>query len=139
MVGIGGKSMSGIIQLNILQFSLIYLLLIVVLALMKRAKINQTKLLLLGTVRMTVQLVLAGFILTYIFANPHPLFTIAYIAAMVIFSIARILNRNKWLNKSFKIAVSLSLTPVSYTHLRAHETRHDLVCRLLLEKKKQTK
>src|SRR5450759_5435816 len=25
-------------------------------------------------------------------------------------------------------------TSVSYTHLRAHETRHDLVCRLLLEK-----
>ncbi|CUX69123.1 hypothetical protein BN3590_03586 [Clostridium sp. C105KSO15] len=28
---------------------------------------------------------------------------------------------------------------VSYTHLRAHETRHDLVCRLLLEKKKNKK
>src|SRR5450756_2833696 len=28
------------------------------------------------------------------------------------------------------------LYAVSYTHLRAHETRHDLVCRLLLEKKK---
>src|SRR5450756_2190444 len=27
---------------------------------------------------------------------------------------------------------------VSYTHLRAHETRHDIVCRLLLEKKKKT-
>ena len=26
---------------------------------------------------------------------------------------------------------------VSYTHLRAHETEADLVCRLLLEKKKQ--
>ena len=26
-------------------------------------------------------------------------------------------------------------TPVSYTHLRAHETVLDLVCRLLLEKK----
>ena len=25
---------------------------------------------------------------------------------------------------------------VSYTHIRAHETRHDLVCRPLLEKKK---
>src|SRR5450759_3817656 len=25
-----------------------------------------------------------------------------------------------------------SRRPVSYTHLRAHETRHDLVCRLLL-------
>src|SRR5450756_2029063 len=29
------------------------------------------------------------------------------------------------------------IVPVSYTHLRAHETRHDLVCRLLLEKKKK--
>src|SRR5665648_1125583 len=28
---------------------------------------------------------------------------------------------------------------VSYTHLRAHETRHDLVCRLLLEKKNKNK
>ena len=28
-------------------------------------------------------------------------------------------------------------TPVSYTHLRAHETGRNLVCRLLLEKKKK--
>src|SRR5450756_1476244 len=32
---------------------------------------------------------------------------------------------------------SQAIRPVSYTHLRAHETRHDLVCRLLLEKKKK--
>src|SRR5450756_2818244 len=32
-----------------------------------------------------------------------------------------------------------SVGSVSYTHLRAHETRHDLVCRLLLEKKKKKK
>ena len=31
---------------------------------------------------------------------------------------------------------SSSLDPVSYTHLRAHETGRNLVCRLLLEKKK---
>ena len=30
---------------------------------------------------------------------------------------------------------SISVATVSYTHLRAHETRHDIVCRLLLEKK----
>ena len=29
--------------------------------------------------------------------------------------------------------------PVSYTHLRAHETGRNLVCRLLLEKKKNRK
>ena len=31
-----------------------------------------------------------------------------------------------------------SADPVSYTHLRAHETVLDLVCRLLLEKKNNT-
>src|SRR5450756_1781310 len=36
-------------------------------------------------------------------------------------------------------SVSCIYGPVSYTHLRAHETRHDLVCRLLLEKKKKKK
>ncbi|WP_460366273.1 hypothetical protein, partial [Staphylococcus aureus] len=30
---------------------------------------------------------------------------------------------------------SAATRPVSYTHLRAHETLSDLVCRLLLEKK----
>src|SRR5450756_2835788 len=38
----------------------------------------------------------------------------------------------KPLNKTRRI-----FGPVSYTHIRAHETRHDLVCRLLLEKKKK--
>src|SRR5665648_1252555 len=33
------------------------------------------------------------------------------------------------------IPMAYAMEPVSYTHLRAHETRHDLVCRLLLEKK----
>eukprot|EP00658_Telonema_sp_P-2_P079539 TRINITY_DN7710_c0_g1_i1.p5 TRINITY_DN7710_c0_g1~~TRINITY_DN7710_c0_g1_i1.p5 ORF type:complete len:134 (+),score=31.24 TRINITY_DN7710_c0_g1_i1:1315-1716(+) len=32
-----------------------------------------------------------------------------------------------------------ALIPVSYTHLRAHETPEHLVCRLLLEKKKKKK
>ena len=31
------------------------------------------------------------------------------------------------------------VTSVSYTHLRAHETGRNLVCRLLLEKKKNKK
>ena len=39
--------------------------------------------------------------------------------------------------KSF-IKKSTVYEPVSYTHLRAHETVLDLVCRLLLEKKKYT-
>ena len=40
-------------------------------------------------------------------------------------------------NVAHDMKVSGTIISVSYTHLRAHETRHDLVCRLLLEKKKK--
>ena len=36
----------------------------------------------------------------------------------------------------FEAAGAHGIQPVSYTHLRAHETVLDIVCRLLLEKKK---
>ena len=101
--------MQGAVQLNILQFSLVYLLLIIVLAIMKKSKINQTKFLIVASLRMTVQLVLAGLILTYIFKNPHPAFVVLYIIAMVAFSIKRVLNKNKGLNFKFKLTVSISL------------------------------
>src|SRR5450759_4364051 len=42
------------------------------------------------------------------------------------------------LARSFTVNLAIAwdvVRSVSYTHLRAHETRHDLVCRLLLEKK----
>ena len=42
------------------------------------------------------------------------------------------------LNGKFFSSVALGAESVSYTHLRAHETVLDLVCRLLLEKKKIT-
>src|SRR5660397_271731 len=38
-----------------------------------------------------------------------------------------------------KCAHRQGFSPVSYTHLRAHETKANLVCRLLLEKKKKKK
>src|SRR5665648_890167 len=37
------------------------------------------------------------------------------------------------MDETSSITGTQELAPVSYTHLRAHETRHDLVCRLLLE------
>ena len=37
--------------------------------------------------------------------------------------------------KAFNNFTKHRIIPVSYTHLRAHETVLDLVCRLLLEKK----
>ena len=92
-----------------MQFLLIYLLLLVVLAIMKKCKINQTKLLVVASMRMTAQLVLAGFVLTYIFKNPHPPFTVGYLVLMSGFSVYTVLSRNKDLNRRFKGVVALSL------------------------------
>ena len=39
------------------------------------------------------------------------------------------------LERSYTKEEIMTMYPVSYTHLRAHETEADLVCRLLLEKK----
>src|SRR5664280_1548797 len=41
--------------------------------------------------------------------------------------------------RSRPVAGEVGVQPVSYTHLRAHETVLELVCRLLLEKKKKQK
>lgn len=101
--------MNSIIKLDILHFSLIYLLLLIILAIMKKSKINQTKLLLVASFRMTIQLILAGLILTYIFDNPHPIFVIIYLVAMIAFSVHRVLSKNKGINKKFKLSITLSL------------------------------
>src|SRR5450756_665793 len=47
-----------------------------------------------------------------------------------------IVNVFDWGIEDSTYYIVMEYVPVSYTHLRAHETRHDLVCRLLLEKKK---
>src|SRR5665648_1184506 len=49
------------------------------------------------------------------------------------------LRPNNFFHRKFGCDRRGTWIPVSYTHLRAHETRHDLVCRLLLEKKKNNK
>ncbi len=106
--------MNGVIALNLWQFALIYLLLIVVLIVMKKCAINQTKLLVIASIRMTVQLALAGLVLTYIFSNPHPLFTVTYLILMSGFSVYTVLSRNKSLNKRFKVVVALSLAGTGF-------------------------
>ena len=47
-------------------------------------------------------------------------------------------NTYLWSDNSTAQTLSVTVAAVSYTHLRAHETVLDLVCRLLLEKKKNT-
>lgn len=100
---------NGVIQIQIFNFALIYLLLLVVLFIMRKAKINEAKLLFTASLKMSVQLFLSGLLLTYIFKNPHPLFVVAYLSSMVLFSVKRIYKRNPTLNVGFKRIIILCL------------------------------
>ena len=102
--------MNQVVELQIWQFLLVYLLLIIVILIMRKCKIDHTKLLIVASIKMTVQLVLAGFILTYIFKNPNGVFTITYLIAMIVFCIHRVLTKGKELNKKFKIAIAASIS-----------------------------
>lgn len=59
--------MNNIAEIQIFNFCLVYLLLLIVLFIMKKCEINQSKLLFIASIRMTLQLIIAGFVLTYIF------------------------------------------------------------------------
>lgn len=102
--------MKEVIKLTIWQFLLVYLLLVIVLIIMKKCRIDKTKQLVVANVKMTVQLVIAGFLLTYIFENPNPIFTITYLVVMIAFTIYRVLSKNKEINKKFKLVIALSIS-----------------------------
>lgn len=101
--------MNGAMQLQIGQFLLIYILLLLVLGVMRICRIDQTRLLVVSSMKMTVQLILAGLILTYIFEHPHPLFVVAYLGTMTGFSIHRALRKNPGLNRRFCWITGLSM------------------------------
>ena len=72
-----------------------------------------------------------------IIVNFSPLYSINELSKQVKDSGIKILVTIDHRELYEKTSNLLQTTPVSYTHLRAHETVLDLVCRLLLEKKKQ--
>ena len=61
--------------MQFLQFSTVYLLLLLILFIMKRCRIEKTGLLLMASAKMTIQLILSGWVLTYLFDRPNSLWT----------------------------------------------------------------
>jgi len=102
--------MNGVIQLQLGQFSLVYILLLIAGLIMRKYHIDKIKLLIIANVRMTIQLVIAGWVLTYIFKNPHVIFILLYLILMIGFTIYRVLSQNKTINKNFKTVIALSIS-----------------------------
>ena len=102
--------MQEIVELQIGRFLLIYLLLLVITVILKVSNIKHTGKMLIASLRMTVQLIIAGLLLTLIFKNPHPLFTAAYVMSMIGFSIWRVFRKCKNLNNKFRLYIAISIS-----------------------------
>ena len=66
------------ISMQISGFLSVYILLLIVVFIFKRCGIRENKLLIMSALQMTVQLIIAGYVLLYIFKTQSPLFTIVY-------------------------------------------------------------
>jgi putative ABC transport system permease protein len=85
--------MNDIIDLGILQVALAYIFVLIVLAVVRIRGIRREKEIFLSSVRMTIQLVLVGYILVYVFENPSPYITGAIIVLMEAFAIYTVLRK----------------------------------------------
>lgn len=87
-----------------------YAFVIILLVIVKIKGIKREKEILISCFRMTLQLIIAGYILVYIFDHANPFFTFGIILIMVLFSIYNVHKRVKIkLSKQMSKIVALSL------------------------------
>ena len=101
---------SGIINIELWRLCAAYAFLVLLLIIVKWRGISREKQVLLTIVRLTVQLFLAGYVLTYIFENPQPLLSIGFLCLIAWFSIRNIFKQISFtLSKKIKRMVILSM------------------------------
>jgi len=103
--------MNGIIDLGVWQVAAAYIFVLIVLAIVKARKIGKEKEIILSSIRMTLQLILAGYLLMLVIENPNPWITLGVIALMEVFAIMTIINKfKKKLSGSMKKVIALSMS-----------------------------
>lgn len=103
--------MNSVIDLQLSQMIAAYVFVLILMIIVKLKGIPREKEILISSVRMTIQLILTGYILVYLFKNPSPLYTILTLITMEVFSVYNIINRNKAkLSSKLKQIIALSMT-----------------------------
>jgi putative ABC transport system permease protein len=107
-----------IIDLQIWQLAAAYLFILILLAIVRWRKIPREKEIFIATLRMTVQLVLVGYILMYIFDHPNPFITVLVVLLMEGFAVYNIYKRVKGtLSPSLKKIIALSMAVGTFISL----------------------
>lgn len=104
------------IDLTLIQLATAYVFVVILLFIVRHRGIKREGDILLASVRMTLQLVLIGHVLVYIFDYPSPFYTIIFVALMEAFAIFNIFSRVKEeISTNLKkiIAISMIIGTVS--------------------------
>ena len=102
--------MNEIIDLSFKQVALAYLFILVVVAIVRLRGIKREKEIVISSIRMTLQLILSGYILVYIFNNPNPLTTGLIIIIMEAFAIYTVYKKFRGkLTYSLKKVIGISM------------------------------
>lgn len=99
------------IDLSIWQMTAAYIFILVLIVIVRIKGIPREKEILISSLRMTIQLVLVGYILAFVFEHSHPVYTLGIITIMLIFAINNIFNRTiLQLSSEIKKVIALSMT-----------------------------
>ena len=102
--------MNDIIDLTVMQLAMAYIFVLIVLGIVRVRGIRREKEIVIASVRMTLQLVLVGYVLVYIFDNPSPFTTGAIIVMMELFAVYTVLRRfRKSLTSALRWVVAFSM------------------------------
>ncbi len=110
--------MNGIIDLSILQVLTAYIFIAVLMIILRVKGIAREKEVLISSIRMTLQLVLVGYVLVYLFESMNPFLTLLVLLVMESFAIYNIIQQAKSpLSKELKKIVALSMVLGTLTSL----------------------
>ncbi len=103
--------MDGIINLSVIQVVLAYIFVVFVLIVVKIRGINRENEIIISSIRMTLQLILTGHVLLYVFNNPNHYMTIGIIIVMEVFSIYTVFKKFRGrISTSLKKVIALSMS-----------------------------
>ncbi len=102
--------MNGIIDLGIYQVAFAYVFIIILIMILRAKGIPREKEVLISSIRMTLQLILVGYVLVYLFETMNPFLTVLVLIIMQTFAIYNIRQRTKNpLGKDLKRIVAVSM------------------------------
>lgn len=102
--------MDKVIDLQFWQIAAAYIFIIILLLIVRLRGIPREKEIIISSIRMTLQLILTGYILMYLFENNNPLIIIFVIGIMEVFAVYNIFKRVKvTLSQKLKKIITLSM------------------------------